>query len=142
MDLYCLQYNLELIIITPYYLQASLLLSTISPEIVGKPVEANRLYDAINCLMSWMVSIFKVLSDLLSTVLTGICMLCFNVKLCILWHCVHYVNFSILEWLNQFDFEAFRNKVEVYSMPFNVVLFVSAFLSSGKRLRRCYWMLG
>lgn len=84
MDLYCLQYNLELIIITPYYLQASLLLSTISPEIVGKPVEANRLYDAINCLMSWMVSIFKVLSDLLSTVLTGICMLCFNVKLCIL----------------------------------------------------------
>nr|CAB3445558.1 unnamed protein product [Digitaria exilis] len=41
-------------------LQVSLLLSTISPEIVGKPVEANRLYDAVNCLMSWMVSIFKV----------------------------------------------------------------------------------
>ncbi|KAF8685985.1 hypothetical protein HU200_043913 [Digitaria exilis] len=35
-------------------LQVSLLLSTISPEIVGKPVEANRLYDAVNCLMSWM----------------------------------------------------------------------------------------
>ncbi|KAL6865277.1 hypothetical protein ACP4OV_016428 [Aristida adscensionis] len=35
-------------------LEASLLLSKISPEIVGKPVEANRLYDAVNCLMSYM----------------------------------------------------------------------------------------
>nr|AAT38887.1 cycloartenol synthase [Avena clauda] len=35
-------------------LKAALLLSKISPEIVGEPVEVNRLYDAVNCLMSWM----------------------------------------------------------------------------------------
>ncbi|XP_066320895.1 cycloartenol synthase-like [Miscanthus floridulus] len=35
-------------------LKASLLLSEISPEIVGEPVEANRFYDAVSCLMSYM----------------------------------------------------------------------------------------
>ncbi|KAM0916428.1 hypothetical protein ACQ4PT_010185 [Festuca glaucescens] len=35
-------------------LKAALLLSKISPEIVGEPMEVNRLYDAVNCLMSWM----------------------------------------------------------------------------------------
>ncbi|KAM0903334.1 hypothetical protein ACQ4PT_018706 [Festuca glaucescens] len=35
-------------------LKAALLLSKISPEIVGEPVEVNRLYDAVNCLMSYM----------------------------------------------------------------------------------------
>ncbi|XP_021315532.1 cycloartenol synthase isoform X2 [Sorghum bicolor] len=35
-------------------LKASLLLSKISPEIVGEPVEANRFYDAVSCLMSYM----------------------------------------------------------------------------------------
>ncbi|KAM0850553.1 hypothetical protein ACQ4PT_053002 [Festuca glaucescens] len=33
----------------------SLLLSKISPEIVGEALEARRLYDAVNCLLSWMV---------------------------------------------------------------------------------------
>nr|UMM64879.1 2,3-oxidosqualene cyclase [Avena strigosa] len=35
-------------------LKASLLLSKISPEIVGVPIEDNRLYDAVHCLLSWM----------------------------------------------------------------------------------------
>uniref|UniRef100_A0ACD5V7E5 Uncharacterized protein n=1 Tax=Avena sativa TaxID=4498 RepID=A0ACD5V7E5_AVESA len=35
-------------------LKAALLLSKISPKIVGEPVEVNRLHDAVNCLMSWM----------------------------------------------------------------------------------------
>ncbi|XP_051197839.1 cycloartenol synthase [Lolium perenne] len=35
-------------------LKAALLLSKISPEIVGEPMEVNRLYDAVNILMSWM----------------------------------------------------------------------------------------
>jgi hypothetical protein len=35
------------------------LLSKISPEIVCEPVEANRVYDAVNCLMSYMVSILN-----------------------------------------------------------------------------------
>ncbi|XP_066323165.1 cycloartenol synthase-like [Miscanthus floridulus] len=35
--------------------KASLLLSEISPEIVGEPVEANRFYDAVSCLMSYML---------------------------------------------------------------------------------------
>ena len=39
-------------------LQASLLLSKISPEIVGESLEANRFYDAVSCLMSYMVSTF------------------------------------------------------------------------------------
>jgi hypothetical protein len=39
------------------YLQASLLLSKISLEIVGEPLKVNRLYDAVNCLLSWMVQI-------------------------------------------------------------------------------------
>ncbi|EMS53487.1 Cycloartenol synthase [Triticum urartu] len=34
--------------------QASLLLSKISPKMVGVSIEANRLYDAVNCLLSWM----------------------------------------------------------------------------------------
>jgi hypothetical protein len=33
------------------------LLSRISPKIVGEPMEANRFYDAVSCLMSYMVSI-------------------------------------------------------------------------------------
>ncbi|VAI43510.1 unnamed protein product [Triticum turgidum subsp. durum] len=33
---------------------ASLLLSKISPKMVGVSIEANRLYDAVNCLLSWM----------------------------------------------------------------------------------------
>jgi hypothetical protein len=36
------------------------LLSKISPEIVGEPMEVNRLYDAVNILMSWMVNMFKL----------------------------------------------------------------------------------
>ena len=40
-----------------FYFQAALVLSKISPEIVGEPVEVNRLYDAVNCLMSYMVNI-------------------------------------------------------------------------------------
>jgi cycloartenol synthase len=32
---------------------ASLLLSKISPEIVGEAIEVNRLYDTVNCLLSW-----------------------------------------------------------------------------------------
>ncbi|XBH77036.1 hypothetical protein VPH35_103575 [Triticum aestivum] len=35
-------------------LKASLLLSKISPKMVGVSIEANRLYDAVNCLLSWM----------------------------------------------------------------------------------------
>jgi hypothetical protein len=35
------------------------LLSKISPEIVGESLEANRFYDAVNCLMSYMVSMFE-----------------------------------------------------------------------------------
>uniref|UniRef100_A0A0E0JVD3 cycloartenol synthase n=1 Tax=Oryza punctata TaxID=4537 RepID=A0A0E0JVD3_ORYPU len=35
-------------------LKASLLLSKISPDIVGEAVEVNRLYDSVNCLMSYM----------------------------------------------------------------------------------------
>ncbi|XP_052144819.1 cycloartenol synthase-like isoform X1 [Oryza glaberrima] len=35
-------------------LKASLLLSKISLEIVGEPLKVNRLYDAVNCLLSWM----------------------------------------------------------------------------------------
>jgi hypothetical protein len=35
------------------------LLSEISPEIVGEPVEANRFYDAVSCLMSYMVSVLN-----------------------------------------------------------------------------------
>ncbi|OEL14923.1 Cycloartenol synthase [Dichanthelium oligosanthes] len=34
-------------------LKAALLLSMISPEIVGEPLEAERFYDAIDCLMSF-----------------------------------------------------------------------------------------
>jgi hypothetical protein len=33
------------------------LLSKISSESVGVSLEANRLYDAVNCLLSWMVCI-------------------------------------------------------------------------------------
>ena len=43
-------------------LQASLLLSKISPEIVGESLEDNRFYDAVSCLMSYMVSTFFLLS--------------------------------------------------------------------------------
>ena len=39
-------------------LLASLLLSKISPEIVGESLEDNRFYDAVSCLMSYMVSTF------------------------------------------------------------------------------------
>ena len=39
-------------------LQASLLLSKISPAIVGESLEAKRFYDAVSCLMSYMVSTF------------------------------------------------------------------------------------
>ncbi|GJN18966.1 hypothetical protein PR202_gb06188 [Eleusine coracana subsp. coracana] len=39
---------------TATYPKASLLLSKISLEIVGEPVEINRLYDSVNCLMSYM----------------------------------------------------------------------------------------
>ncbi|WVZ77930.1 hypothetical protein U9M48_025723 [Paspalum notatum var. saurae] len=35
--------------------QATLLLSKISPEIVGDALEANRFYDAVSCLMSYML---------------------------------------------------------------------------------------
>uniref|UniRef100_A0A0D3F0I3 Terpene cyclase/mutase family member n=1 Tax=Oryza barthii TaxID=65489 RepID=A0A0D3F0I3_9ORYZ len=35
-------------------LKAALLLSKISPDIVGEAVEVNRLYDSVNCLMSYM----------------------------------------------------------------------------------------
>ncbi|KAL6600584.1 hypothetical protein ACP70R_045384 [Stipagrostis hirtigluma subsp. patula] len=35
-------------------LKASLLLAKISPHVVGEPLEANRLFDAVNCLMSYM----------------------------------------------------------------------------------------
>ncbi|TKW38071.1 hypothetical protein SEVIR_1G089900v4 [Setaria viridis] len=35
-------------------LKASLLLSKISPEIVGESLEANQFYDAVSCLMSYM----------------------------------------------------------------------------------------
>ncbi|GJN18969.1 hypothetical protein PR202_gb06192 [Eleusine coracana subsp. coracana] len=48
----------EVIIITNN--KASLLLSKISPEIVGEPVEINRLYDSVNCLMSYMVRILNL----------------------------------------------------------------------------------
>ena len=34
------------------------MLSKISPEIVGESLEANRFYDAVSCLMSYMVSTF------------------------------------------------------------------------------------
>jgi hypothetical protein len=40
-----------------FFYQASLLLSKISSESVGVPLEASRLYDAVNCLLSWMVCI-------------------------------------------------------------------------------------
>nr|CAB3490911.1 unnamed protein product [Digitaria exilis] len=36
-------------------LKASLLLSKISPEIVGESLDANRFYDAVSCLMSYML---------------------------------------------------------------------------------------
>jgi len=39
-------------------LLASLLLSKISPAIVGESLEAKRFYDAVSCLMSYMVSTF------------------------------------------------------------------------------------
>jgi len=39
-----------------YLVQAALLLSQISPEIVGDPIVANRLYDAVNVILSLMVS--------------------------------------------------------------------------------------
>ncbi|CAN6181702.1 unnamed protein product [Urochloa humidicola] len=35
-------------------LKASLLLAKISPQVVGEPLQANRLYDAVSCLMSYM----------------------------------------------------------------------------------------
>ncbi|KQJ93264.1 hypothetical protein BRADI_3g03497v3 [Brachypodium distachyon] len=35
-------------------LKASLLLSKISPEVVGVSLETNKLHDAVNCLLSWM----------------------------------------------------------------------------------------
>lgn len=41
------------------FTQACLLLSKISPEIVGKPLEISRQYDGINVLMSFMVSIIQ-----------------------------------------------------------------------------------
>ncbi|KAJ1267466.1 hypothetical protein BS78_07G058400 [Paspalum vaginatum] len=56
-------------------LKACLLLSKISPEIVGKPLEIDRQYDGINCLMSFMndnggFSAFEALKS--STWLEGI----------------------------------------------------------------------
>lgn len=39
--------------------QAALLLSMVSPQIVGEPMEVDRLYDGVNCLISFMVSIFQ-----------------------------------------------------------------------------------
>jgi len=36
--------------------QAALLLSQISPEIVSDPIVANQLYDAVNVILSLMVS--------------------------------------------------------------------------------------
>ncbi|AQK90414.1 Cycloartenol synthase [Zea mays] len=41
-------------------LEATLLLSTISPQIVGEAMEVGRVYDGVNCLISLMVSIFQV----------------------------------------------------------------------------------
>lgn len=35
------------------------MLSRISPEIVGEPLEIDAQYNAINCLMSFMVNIFQ-----------------------------------------------------------------------------------
>lgn len=31
----------------------------ISSQIVGEPMEVDRIYDGVNCLMSFMVSIFQ-----------------------------------------------------------------------------------
>ena len=42
-----------------FYIQACLLLSKISPEIISEPLETDRQYDAVNCLMSFMVSIVQ-----------------------------------------------------------------------------------
>jgi len=41
------------------YLQAALSLSMISPQIVGDPMEVDRLYDGVNYLISLMVGIFQ-----------------------------------------------------------------------------------
>lgn len=50
-----------LFIILSFLVQASLLLSRFSPEIVGEPVDAKRLYDAVNVILSLMVNCVKTL---------------------------------------------------------------------------------
>lgn len=48
---------LMLLLFIPFLLvQASLLLSKISPEIVGEPLCAGRIYDAVNAILSFMVT--------------------------------------------------------------------------------------
>lgn len=43
-----------------FLLQAALLLSKISPEVVGDPIEARKLYDAVNVTLSLMVTISEI----------------------------------------------------------------------------------
>jgi achilleol B synthase len=38
-----------------HFLQALMLLSKISPDLVGNPIEEERLYDAVDCILYSMV---------------------------------------------------------------------------------------
>lgn len=42
------------------YLQAAILLSQMSPEIVGEAIPEDRLYDAVNVILSMQVGILYV----------------------------------------------------------------------------------
>lgn len=50
-----------ILVITNRFSQAALLLSKLSPELVGEPLDARRLYDAVNVLLS--LQVIRVLSD-------------------------------------------------------------------------------
>jgi hypothetical protein len=43
-----------------FFHQVSLLLSKISPKIVGEALQVNRLYDTVNCLLSWQVFLISI----------------------------------------------------------------------------------
>lgn len=53
------------VVICYFCMQACLLLSKISPKVVGESLKIGRQYDAINCLMSFMVSIMQTYAIIL-----------------------------------------------------------------------------
>jgi len=48
-------------LISIFIFQAVLLLSKIAPEIVGEPLNAKRLYDAVNVILSLQVARFRII---------------------------------------------------------------------------------